>query len=237
MAIYYFDGTQKSPKDYVGIRVNVMVAGKVKQQWFNFKSKITTLEGRAKAKEEAIALHEQWTMEKNLRKEPPKRKNDAFPLFDTGVTGIKMKFRKSNTKNAKTGSENFTAVFDVAGGPKEKRFHKQFGIKNLGYDEAWMLACHYLSERRAVNFSKIYTKKPPIEKTIMLLDWQRKRGENIATKELPNELLERFKNNQDEETQLLYQNVQTKEEKKQGIEAYAFLPQDDNAQNSNLPTL
>ena len=218
MAIYYYDGTQKNPPNYEGIRVNVMVAGKVKQKWFSFKTKITSPEEQIKVRAEAEALHQTWIMEKNLNKKRPEKFKNELPIFSTGVMGIKMKFRKQVARRANGEKQiNYTPVFDVSGQKNGKRFHQQFNLKTQGYDEAWLLACHCLSEKHSISFDDIYAKKPPIEKILMVLDWQRKRGDNIATERLPNELLERFKNDQDEATQQIYQNILTDEEKAKTI--------------------
>lgn len=48
----------------------------------------------------------------------------------------------------------------------------------------------------------------------MVLAWHRKNGYKVVTTCLPNELLQQFVEDQSEETQKIYQNILTEDEKK-----------------------
>ena len=215
MAIYYYDGNQKSPPNYVGIRVNVMVAGKVKQKWFSFNTKYKTEKEQKQAREEAEALNSAWLMEKNLSKKRPERNRGEMPIYSTGVMGIKMKFKKVVTRRRGKSWTSYSPCFVINGKKGEKRYHKQYNMKTRGYDMAWLYACQYLAGWQDVRLDEIIQKKPPIEKMLMVLDWQRRNGDEIATKRLPNELLAKFCEDQSEETQQIFQNILTDAEKKQ----------------------
>ena len=222
MAVYYYDGEQKSPPNYVGIRVNVMVAGKVKQRWFSFNKEYKTKEQQKKAKEEAENLNTLWLMEKNLSKKRPEIKNGDIPVFRTGVTGIRIKFNKIvSVKNGNKWS-GFTPCFDVATQKNHKRYHRQYNIKRRGYDMAWLHACQFIAEQQDVRLDEILCKKPPIEKMLIILDWQRRNGDNIETRRLPNELIQRFIEDKSEETQQILLNILTDKEKKMLEKGYSY---------------
>ncbi len=217
MALYHYDGTQKNPPNYIGIRVNVMVSSKVKQKWFNFRTKFTTEAQQARATEEAESLNLQWLMEKNLNKKEPEEK-DRCTIFNTGVVNLKLKFLKKRTYREGKLWAHYTPVFNVQFHRNKKNYHKVFNIKTKGYDMAWFQACNFLSENKGVNIDSISHKKPPVEKMIMILDWQRKAGDNIPTHRLPDEIFDMFREDQSEETQKILQNLLLPEEKEAMLE-------------------
>ncbi|MCK5902354.1 MAG: hypothetical protein KAG28_04330 [Cocleimonas sp.] len=182
MAIYVYDGTQKTPKNYIGVRVAVSINGKLHQKWFKGETDTT----------EAKTIERQWKFEQQLyrskksreRKEPAK--NSAYV---TGVAGIKMKFIV-NISRRKSISRSYTPVFLVSGSTNSQRFQKRFNIKRLGFDLAWLKACQYASEKYGQTlFDKMLIKKPSVRQFHIIYRWQRKQGHDIPKHRLPNELL------------------------------------------------
>jgi hypothetical protein len=217
MALYHYDGTQKNPPNYRGIRVNVMVMGKVKQKWFNFRTTYTTEAEQKKVREEAEELNMRWLMEKNLNKKEPEEK-DRCAIFNTGVVNLKLKFLKKRTYRDGNLWTHYTPVFNVQFHKNKKNYHKVFNIKTRGYDMAWFQACNYIAEYKGVNIDSISHKKPPVEKMIMILDWQRRAGNKIPTHRLPDEIFEMFRNDPSESTQKILQNILLPEEREAMIE-------------------
>jgi len=187
MAIYHYDGTQKTPKNYVGYRVAVSVNGELRQKWYK--------DTKEKPKE-AEELNRLWRFEQQLHKETRNRerkeraKNSAYV---TGVAGIKMKFI-SNGKRIVKGKlkRYYTPVFVVSGSSNSKQFLRPFNIKTFGYDMAWFKACRYAAEKYGENLlDQMLKKKPPVGQFHIIYRWQtQKLGWNIPLSSLPDELIE-----------------------------------------------
>lgn len=185
MAIYHYDGTQKTPKNYVGYRVAVCVNGKLRQKWY----KNTTEKPK-----EAEELDRLWRFEQQLHRDTKKRERKervSNSPYVTGVAGIKMKFI-SNGKRIVAGKVKryFTPAFVVSGSSNNERFLKTFNIKTLGYDMAWFKACQFAEEKYGANLlDKMLRKKPPVEQFHIIYRWQTQGGKKILPSSLPDELI------------------------------------------------
>ncbi len=189
MAIYHYDGSQKTPKNYVGFRVAVSVNGELRQKWYK-DTKVLP--------KEAKVIESQWKFEQQLYKNQKMRerkelvKNSAYV---TGVAGIKMKFQASiKRKKLSSGKtkvyRSYAPVFIVSGSTNSKRFIKRYNIKTLGFDMAWFKACQFAAEKYGETLlDKMLKKKPPVEQFQIIHRWQTKMGHNIPIDRLPNELL------------------------------------------------
>jgi hypothetical protein len=186
MAIYQYDGSQKTPKNYIGFRVAVSVNGELRQKWFKKTETIP---------KEAKALEKQWKFEQQLYKASRKTerkelsKNSAYV---TGVAGIKMKFEggvKGKQYSTNITTHRYYPVFIVSGTVDGNRFIKRFNIKTLGYDMAWFKACHFASTKYGETIlDKILAKKPSVKQFHIIYRWQTKCGHDISLKCLPDEL-------------------------------------------------
>lgn len=214
MSLFIYNGKQKSPPNYIGIRVSVMINGKHHQKWYAQRG--LSDEQKAKQLEEAQQLEMKWLMEKNINKSivEGQRKTINHSIYDTPVKGIKMKFlKRTSQKNGKK-YISFTPVFNVEGSYQKQRFHKAFNMKVHGFELAWFKACDYLGQQYGINsVDKFIAKKPSVEQMIVLLVQQRKLGCSIATNRLPNELLEQFKTTDCENAKQIYQSLLTDKEK------------------------
>ena len=186
MAIYHYDGTQKTPKNYVGYRVAVSVNGELRQKWYK--------DTKEKPKE-AEEINRLWRFEQQLHKDTRNRerkeraKNSAYV---TGIAGIKMKFI-SNGKRIVQGElkRYYIPAFVVAGSSNNKRFLRTFNIKTIGYDMAWFKACRFASEKYGETLlDQMLKKKPPVGQFHIIYRWQTQLGLNIPLASLPDELIE-----------------------------------------------
>lgn len=184
MPIYHYDGTQKTPKNYVGFRVAVSVNGKLRQKWYK-----DTKELPAEAKQ----LEREWKFEQQLYKSSKvsERKERAQnSAYITGVSGIKMKFISIKKQVAGKVTYYYTPVFIVSGSNNNKSFIRNFNIKTLGFDMAWFKACQYAAVQYEMSsFDKILARKPSVEQFHIIYRWQTKKGLNIPFYRMPNELL------------------------------------------------
>jgi hypothetical protein len=185
MTIYQYDGSQKTPKNYVGFRVAVSVNGTLRQKWYKETTELP---------KEAKDLERQWKFEQQLhrtskiRDRKEKAQNSAYI---TGVSGIKMKFitTKRTLASGKV-RRYYTPVFVVSGCSKSKRFLKYFNIKTSGFDMAWFKACHYAAEKYGETLlDKMLRQKPSVQQFQIIYRWQKNLGMEIPTHRLPNELL------------------------------------------------
>lgn len=87
---------------------------------------------------------------------------------------------------------------------------------------AWLHACQFIAEQQDIRLDEILCKKPPIEKMLIILDWQRRNGDNIETRRLPDELIQRFIEDKSEETQQILLNILTDKEKKMLEKGYSY---------------
>ena len=188
MAIYKYDGTQTTPKNYIGYRVAVSVNGELRQKWYKKTEELP---------KEAKALEKQWKFEQQLYKTSrirDRKERAQNSAYITGVSGIKMKFEASKKRKKAYGKmkvyRSYAPVFIVSGSTNKKRFIKRFNIKTLGYDMAWFKACQYASEKYGKTLlDKMLAKKPPVEQFQIIYRWQTKNGHKIPVDRLPNELL------------------------------------------------
>lgn len=190
MAIYKYDGSQNTPKNYIGFRVVVSVNGKLRQKWFKNTEVLP---------EEANELEAQWKFEQQLykdKKSGERKERIANSAYVTGVAGIKMKFEASRKKTkSKSGKvkiyNSYSPVFIVSGSTNSKRFSKRFNIKTLGFDMAWFKACYYASEKYGHSLlDKMLARKPSVEQFHIIYRWQTKNGHKIPHDRQPSELLE-----------------------------------------------
>ncbi len=214
MPIYYYDGEQKSPPNYVGVRVAVMVNSKLRQKWYTFRRAggFIPEEEQEKIKKEAQELEKEWMLEKNLHysirvreaKEEPR--NSAYV---TGVAGIKMRYvkqtKKRYSKAKKPGRKKllkyvfYTPCIIVNSSYRKKKFIKQFNVLTRGHDMAWYAAVKYLAEQKEIgNFDHLLARKPPVEQWRIIRDWQNKNGYEIAENRLPKELQNQQEDNKKE---------------------------------------
>jgi hypothetical protein len=188
MAIYQYDGSQKTPKNYIGFRVAVSVNGELRQKWYKKTKKLP---------KEATDLERQWKFEQqlhkisNIRDRTERAQNSAYI---TGVSGIKMKFQASIRRKKAYGKmkvyRSYTPVFIVSGSKNKQRFIKRFNIKTLGYDMAWFKACQYAAEKYGETLlDNMLKQKPLVEQFQLIYRWQTKQGHDIPVSRLPNELL------------------------------------------------
>ncbi len=184
MAIYHYDGSQKTPPNYVGIRVAVSINGKLHQKWFK---------GKNADVKKAESIERQWKFEQQLHKTTRVRerkelvKNSAYV---TGVAGIKMKFVVSKKKKGKKVYRSYAPVFIVSGSVNSQRFAKNFNIKRFGFDMAWFKACQFAAEKYGSTlFDKMVVKKPSVEQFKIIYRWQTKQGLDIPVHRMPDELL------------------------------------------------
>ncbi len=188
MAIYHYDGTQKTPKNYVGYRVAVSVNGELRQKWYK--------ETKEKPKE-AEELDRLWRFEQQLYKDSKNRERKERAnnsAYVTGIAGIKMKFIPNGRRVVKGELKRYyTPAFVVSGSSNGKQFFRPFNIKTLGYDMAWFKACRFASEKYGENLlDKMLKKKPPVEQFHIIYRWQAQQlGLNIPLSSLPDELIEK----------------------------------------------
>lgn len=179
MSIFFYDGTQKTPKNYIGIRIVVSVNNKVKQKWF-------VGEGHEK---KAEALHTQWKIEQTLMRWKRNKDRTERPSKDpyfTGVSSIKMKFQRNGS------SLGHVPFFIVSGSIDKCRFKQIFRIKKDGFDRAWFRACEYCAKKHKINnFDHLLKRKPDPRQFFIILKWQRQQGIDIPFERLPNEILDR----------------------------------------------
>ena len=208
MPIYYYDGEQKSPPNYIGIRVAVMINSKLQQKWYTFRS--TAHEGgvlpekeQQKRKKEAQELEHEWMLEKNLHSGIRLREAKEEPqnsAYVTGIAGIKMRYVKQTkrrySKAKKPGPKKrltyvfYTPFIIVNSSHKKEKFIKQFNVLTRGYDMAWYAAVSYFSEKKGINnFDHLLKRKPPIQQWTIIRNWQNKKGYEIPETRQPNELL------------------------------------------------
>ena len=204
MAIYYYDGEQNSPPNYVGVRVAVMVNKKLRQKWYTFRvaGGFIPEEEQEKIKAEAQALEKEWVLEKNLysgirlREAKEEPQNSAYV---TGIAGIKMRYikqtKKRYSKAKRPGPKKlltyvfYTPSIIVNSSHKKEKFIKQFNVLTRGYDMAWYMAVSYLAEKKGIgNFDHLLARKPPVQQWRLIRDWQNKNGYEIAENRLPKEL-------------------------------------------------
>ena len=185
MAIYHYDGSQTTPKNYVGFRVAVSVNGKLRQKWYK---KTETLPKAAKE------LEKLWIFEQQLHKDSKNRerkelvKNSAYV---TGVAGIKMKFAVNINRRGNKVYRYYIPVFIVSGSTNGKRFAKRFNIKRFGFDMAWFKACQYAAEKYGPTLlDKMLKRKPSVKQFQIIYRWQTHCGKDIPFSSMPNELLE-----------------------------------------------
>lgn len=204
MPIYYYDGEQKSPPGYIGVRVAVMVNSKLRQRWYSFRSAggFIPEEEQARIKAEAQALEKEWIMEKNLHAEIRLREAKEEPqnsAYVTGVAGIKMRFVKQTKKRLsrakKPGPKKmltyvfYTPYIIVNSSHKKERFIKQFNVITQGYDMAWMQAVQHLAEKKGItSYDHLLARKPDVKQWKIIYDWQNKKGYEIPVKRMPKEL-------------------------------------------------
>ncbi len=215
MPIYYYDGEQNSPPNYVGVRVAVMINSKLHQKWYTFRVAGGFLpeEEQEKIKEEARELEKQWMLEKNLHSSIRVREAKEEPrnsAYVTGVSGIKMRYikqtKKRQSKSKKPGRKKiltyvfYTPCIIVNSSYKKKKFIKQFNVLTRGHDMAWYSAVEYLAEQKEIgNFDHLLARKPPVQQWIIIRDWQNKKGYEIAENRLPKELQALENNKKSEE--------------------------------------
>ena len=186
MAIYHYDGTQTTPKNYVGYRVAVSVNGELRQKWFKKTEK---------KPKEADELDRMWRFEQGLYKDSRNRERKervSNSAYVTGIAGIKMKF-VSNGKRIVSGKLNryYIPAFIVSGSADSERFLKKFNIKTIGYDMAWFKACQYAAEKYGANLlDEMLRKKPAVEQFHIIYRWQTQCGIDIPLTSLPDEILE-----------------------------------------------
>jgi hypothetical protein len=186
MTVYRYDGSQKTPKNYVGVRVAVSVNGKLQQKWF------PGITGECKEAEE---LERQWKFEqqlyksKRMRERKEKAQNSAYI---TGVSGIKMKFVASIKRRNNNVYRYYAPMFIVSGSVDRQKFIKKYNIKTLGFDMAWFKACQYAAEKYGTNrLDYMLAKKPSVQQFHLIYRWQTGQGgHKIPEERLPNELLE-----------------------------------------------
>jgi len=206
MAIYQYDGSQKTPKNYIGFRVALSVNGKLRQKWFKNTDTLPS---------EAEDLEIQWKFEQQLYKTQRMRERKeriGNSAYITGVAGIKMKFESSTkrTRSRTSGKikvyRSYSPYFIVSGSIDSKRFIKKFNIKTLGYDIAWFKACYFASEKYgASTLDKMLERKPSVRQFHIIYRWQTKSGHEIPLDRQPNEILQEIENdanNQSTSTQL-----------------------------------
>ena len=196
MTVYTYDYGEHGG-GFVGLRVAVMVEGKLHQRYFSVHSRkserfsdevITTLT------RQAHQLNDQWVAEKTRSIE--KRKQDCQEirvtdnLYTTGVRGIKMKYvvYKRGSKK-KSQCLYYTPMFVVSGAHNGKRFQKKFNILSQGYTNAWTFAVLYYAMQKNLPEPGQLTKRlPPVEKWILIhADWLKK-GHHVPKQRLPVEV-------------------------------------------------
>jgi len=208
MPIYYYDGEQKSPPNYIGIRVAVMINSKLQQKWYTFRSSaydggvLPEME-QLKRKKEAQELEQEWMLEKNLHSGIRLREAKEEPqnsAYVTGIAGIKMRYVKQTkrrySKAKKPGPKKrltyvfYTPFIIVNSSYKKEKFIKQFNVLTRGYDMAWYAAVNYFAEKKEItSFDHLLIRKPPIQQWTIIRNWQNKKGYEIPEKRQPNELL------------------------------------------------
>ena len=207
MPIYYYDGEQNSPPNYVGVRVAVMINKKLQQKWYTFRvaGGFLPKEEQERITKEAEELEKEWMMEKNLysgirlREAKEEPQNSAYV---TGIAGIKMRYvkqtkkRLSKAKNKPGPKKMLTYVFYtpfiiVNSSHKKNKFIKQFNVKTRGYDMAWYSAVSYFAEQKGIqSFEHLLERKPDIQQWTIIRNWQNQKGYEIPEKRQPTELLE-----------------------------------------------
>jgi len=194
MSIYeYKEGDHKA--GFTGWRVAVLVGDKYRQKYFNARgiSKKTELDALEK---QAKQINAEWNFERKLISnektlECKEVRNFASSIFNTGVSGIKMKFRIDTKFRAGETRKYYAPIFVVAGSTNNKRFFKVFSILTMGYDWAWMNAVQFYAEQKNMNhFSHLLERKPPVEKFIIIRRFVNSQGHDIPIKRLPDELEE-----------------------------------------------
>jgi len=216
MAIYYYDGEQNSPPNYVGVRVAVMVNKQLRQKWYTFRISGGFIpdEEQERIRTEAQALEKEWMLEKNLysgirlREAKEEPQNSAYV---TGIAGIKMRYikqtKKRYSKAKKPGPKKlltyvfYTPSIIVNSSHKKEKFIKQFNVLTRGYDMAWYAAVSYLAEKKGISsFDHLLARKPPVQQWILIRDWQNKNGYEIAERRLPKELQDIDDNKETDDT-------------------------------------
>ena len=192
MSIYeYKQGDHKA--GFIGWRVAVLVGDKYKQKYFNTRG-ITNQFELDVFEKQAQQLNAEWNFERKLisnqkKLECKEVRNFASSIFNTGVSGIKMKFRIDSKFRAGEKRKYYAPIFVVAGSTDKKRFFRVFNILKLGYDWAWMNAVQFYAEQKNMNhFSHLLERKPPVEKFIVIRRFVNSQGHDIPIARLPNEL-------------------------------------------------
>ncbi len=193
MAIYHYDGTQKTPKNYIGYRVAVSVNGELRQKWYK---------GAEEKPAEAEELNRMWRFEQGLHQDSRNRERKerlSNSAYVTGVAGIKMKFASNGNKMVSGKMKHYYfPAFVVSGSVNGKRFTKAFNVKKFGYDMAWFKACHFASEKYGANLlDQMLKKKPQVEQFHIIYRWQTKCGSDIPKTCLPDEIIESGKTLED----------------------------------------
>ena len=186
MTVYKYDGSQNTPKNYVGVRVAVSVNGILQQKWF------PGVTGECKEAEE---LERQWKFEqqlyksKRVRERKEKAQNSAYV---TGVSGIKMKFVASIKRRNDNVYRSYAPMFIISGSVDRQKFSKKYNIKTLGFDMAWFKACQYAAEKYGTTrLDYMLAKKPSVQQFHLIYRWQTGQGGHVIPQNrLPNELLD-----------------------------------------------
>ena len=186
MAVYRYDGSQKTPPNYVGIRVAVSINGKLQQRWFR------GVTGECK---EADELERQWKFEQQLHKSKrvgDRKEKAQNSAYITGVSGIKMKFVASIKRRNKNVYRSYAPMFIVSGSVDKQKFSKKYNIKTLGFDMAWFKACQFAAEKYgATRLDYMLKKKPSVQQFHLIYRWQTGQGGHVIPQNrLPNELLD-----------------------------------------------
>ena len=196
MAIYEYDGSDKAPSGYLGVRVSVSVNGTVRQKWFNYRKQGQEI---PKMEQEALLFaakrtEREWQLEQMLHSEQRTRQRvegHQNCAYKTGVAGIKMKFAVHKKTRGTKKYCHYSPVFIVAGTHEKTRIRKTFSIKKYGYDMAWFKACSFTAEQYGFSsYDHLLKRKPPIHQFEIIYRWQNSQGHTIPLERLPDELLE-----------------------------------------------
>ncbi len=193
MSIYeYKKGDHKA--GFIGWRVAVLVGDKYCQKYFNIR-KVTNEEELNAIEKEAKSLDAKWNFERKLISDQKKleckeKRSHASSIYNTGISGIKMKFGASGGGvRGKKGRKYYTPFFLVSGSTNNKRFIKNFNIITNGYDWAWMKAVKYYADEKGIeHYSHLLERKPPVEKFIVIRRYSCSLGHDIPLRRLPKEL-------------------------------------------------
>lgn len=208
MPIYYYDGEQNSPPNYIGVRVAVMINSKLRQKWYTFRSSrceggVLPQSEQDKRKKEARELESMWMLEKNLHSGIRLREAKEEPqnsAYVTGIAGIKMRYvkqtKKRYSKAKRPGPKKlltyvfYTPFIIVNSSHNKEKFIKQFNILTRGYDMAWFSAVNYFAEKKGItSFDHLLIRKPSVQQWTIIRNWQNKKGYEIPEKRQPKELL------------------------------------------------